>query len=442
VTITPGPADDFLDRLGVSENLRSLIRRTGAEFELNSKWMSFDDFAYEASEADASFDLNEVFRMPSSLGGVWTSEELSLTGLGLFEARTAPTTCTTMLDLVVICVERKKRLRDGATIGSGSLIDEYGWTDDAVERAHRMIRLIPGLIGGGNEQEGNWQFDIFRGALLEYRLVESTDDLWAVLQRQAQEKLALQEEGLRSALSLGISTDPGGAFEYDAMPGTVDFVDEQTPEERLWRTNHIRVFLSHIHEHCEFTQDVCEVLRELGVDGFVAHTMIEPSQVWQDEIEYALNSSDVLVGLLHPGFSKSIWTQQEIGWARGRGIPTLMVRLGEDPTGFSGHFQASAGSPSARITASRILVWLCTIAPFGPRLTQMLVASLRGATSYVDAKEAALRLDEIGHLTSPILDAIGEAYLLNDQIGGHVAESIVERVLKRHGRNLPPRVSR
>jgi hypothetical protein len=222
--------------------------------------MSFDDFAYEAAEADASFDLNEVFRMPSTLGGVWTSEELSLSGLGLFEARAAPTTCTTMFDLVAICVERKKRLREGATIGSKSPIDEYGWTDDAVQRAHQVIRLIPGLIGGGNEQEGSWQFDVFRGALLEYRLVDSPDDLWAVLQRQAKEKLALQEEGLRSALSLDLSTDSGGAFEYDATPGTLDSVDEQTPEERLWRANHIRVFLSHIHEHCEFIQDVCGVL--------------------------------------------------------------------------------------------------------------------------------------------------------------------------------------
>ena len=187
MTIIPGPADDFLDRLGVSENLRSLIRRTAAEFELNSKWTSFDDFAYEAAEADASFDLNEVFRMPSSLGGVWTSEELSLTGLGLFEARRQPPIPTaTMFDLVLICVDRKRRLREGAAIGSGSLIDEYGWTNEAVQRAHEVIRLIPGLIGGGNEQEGSWQFDIFRGALLEYRLVESLEDLWAVLQRQAQ----------------------------------------------------------------------------------------------------------------------------------------------------------------------------------------------------------------------------------------------------------------
>jgi len=264
VAITPGPADDFLDRLGVSENLRSLISRTAAEFELNLKWTSFDDFAYEAAEADASFNLNEVFQMPSPLGGVWTSEELSLTGLGLFEARTAPNTCATMFDLVLICVDRKRRLREGAAIGSGSLIDEYGWTSEAVQRAHEVIRLIPGLIGGGNEHEGSWQFDIFRGALLEYRLVESLEDLWAVLQRQAQEKLALQEEGLRSAPTFGISTDSGGAFEYDARPGTLDAIDEQTPEERLWRANHIRFFLSHIHEYCEFAKDVCGVLREIG----------------------------------------------------------------------------------------------------------------------------------------------------------------------------------
>ena len=86
MVITAGPADDFLDRLGVSDNLRALIRRTAAEFETDAKWVSFDTFAYEAADADASFDLNEVFRMPSVLGGVWTAEELSLTGLGLFEA--------------------------------------------------------------------------------------------------------------------------------------------------------------------------------------------------------------------------------------------------------------------------------------------------------------------------------------------------------------------
>ena len=348
-----------------------------------------------------------------------------------------------MFDLVVVCVDRKKRLRDDATIDSEALADEYGWTSNAVERAHTTIRLVPGLIGGGNEQEGSWQFDIFRGALLEYRLVESPDDLWAVLQRQAQEKLALQEDGLRSALSLGIASYTGDAYEYDAGHDALDAGDPESPEERLWRANHIRVFLSHIHEHCKFTEDVCGVLRELGVDGFVAHTMIEPSRVWQDEIEYALNTSDVLVGLLHPGFSQRVWTQQEIGWALGRGIPTLMVRLGEDPTGFSGHFQASAGDgSSARTTASRILVWLCTIAPFGPNLTKRLVASLRGATSYVAAKEAALRLDEIGHLTSPILDAIAEAWSVNDQLVGHVAEPIVIRTLQRHGRTLPPRASR
>ena len=87
----------------------------------------------------------------------------------------------------------------------------------------------------------------------------------------------------------------------------------------------------------------CAGYYELGVDGFVAHTTIEPSRVWQDKIEYALNTSDVLVGLLHLGFAKSIWTQQEMGWVLGRAIRTLMVRLGEDPNGFCVNFQASAG---------------------------------------------------------------------------------------------------
>jgi hypothetical protein len=442
MVIDPGPSDNFLDFLDVSENLRRLIRRTATEFEHNLTWVSFDALAYEAADTDASFDLNEVFGMPSVLGGVWSGEELSLTALGLFEARTAPITCETMLELVRICVDRKKRIRESASIGSEVLLNEYGWSLEVVKRCRSLVRLIPGLIGGGNEDGDDWSFQIFRGALLEYRLVESTDDIWAILQNGARDTSALHEQGRQPLQLLGPLSAISTPNPYGAATSNHSDISDDSSEVGPWRPDHIRVFLSHIHEHCGFAADVCDSLRELAVDAFVAHIVIEPSQAWQDEIERALTTADVLVGLLHPGFTKSIWTQQEVGWALGRGIPTLMVRLGEDPTGFSGRFQASPGDASSpRITASRILVWLSSLAPFGSDLTQRLVASLRNANSYASAKEAAQRLDEIGHLTPAIIGAITEAYVENDQIAGHVAEPIIGRMLQRHGRQLPERAS-
>jgi hypothetical protein len=41
-----------------------------------------------------------------------------------------------------------------------------------------------------------------------------------------------------------------------------------------------------------------------------------------------------------PGFSKSIWTQQEIGYAVGTGLKIIAVRMGEDPVGFISKNQA------------------------------------------------------------------------------------------------------
>lgn len=49
---------------------------------------------------------------------------------------------------------------------------------------------------------------------------------------------------------------------------------------------------------------------------------------------------DALVAVHTPGFSKSVWTQQEIGFALGRGVKVISFKMGEDPTGFISKRQA------------------------------------------------------------------------------------------------------
>ena len=45
----------------------------------------------------------------------------------------------------------------------------------------------------------------------------------------------------------------------------------------------------------------------------------------------------------HPGFPKSRWTDQEVGWALGRDVHVLPVRRGIDPYGFLGEVQGIQG---------------------------------------------------------------------------------------------------
>ena len=77
-----------------------------------------------------------------------------------------------------------------------------------------------------------------------------------------------------------------------------------------------------------------------GISGFVAHEDIHPTKEWQDEIENALFSMDTFVALMTEEFHDSIWTDQEVGVAFGRGVPIISVKLGKDPYGFIGKFQA------------------------------------------------------------------------------------------------------
>lgn len=132
---------------------------------------------------------------------------------------------------------------------------------------------------------------------------------------------------------------------------------EQVINQRIWNNGKFRVFLSHKSEFKVETAKLKEELAFFGASSFVAHEDIEPTREWQDEIENALHTMDVLVALMTEGFKNSDWTNQEIGFAMGRKIPVVSVRMGTDPYGFIGKYQ---GIPSdwknASLNIMRILM--------------------------------------------------------------------------------------
>ena len=110
---------------------------------------------------------------------------------------------------------------------------------------------------------------------------------------------------------------------------------------RNWRdTKAFRLFISHIAKHKDKATRLKDCLAPYGISGFVAHEDIHPTLEWQNEIERALYAMDAFVAIHTPGFSTSLWTQQEIGFAVGRGVKIISLRMGEDPTGFIANRQA------------------------------------------------------------------------------------------------------
>jgi len=121
------------------------------------------------------------------------------------------------------------------------------------------------------------------------------------------------------------------------LSSTIQTVDT---DNRLFQKDSFKLFISHKDANKKFANEIKKALEVFGISSFVAHEDIEPSTEWQNEIEKGLFSMDALLALLSSGFSGSVWTNQEVGVAFGRGVFILSVKAGEDPKGFVGKFQA------------------------------------------------------------------------------------------------------
>lgn len=113
-----------------------------------------------------------------------------------------------------------------------------------------------------------------------------------------------------------------------------------------WEPDHFRLFVSHTSAHKQLAGDLREAALRVDIDAFVAHTAIEPTTQWAEEIERALRTGDALVALLTPDLIESRWCDQEIGVCYALGTLIVPVRIGLDPYGFIGRFQAATFDPS------------------------------------------------------------------------------------------------
>lgn len=166
------------------------------------------------------------------------------------------------------------------------------------------------------------------------------------------------------------------ASELDILPSLHASAIIEPPKN--WQgTNDFRLFISHISKDKAIATRLKTALAPYSIAGFVAHEDIHPTLPWQDEIERGLQTMHALIAVHTPGFSASIWTQQEVGYALGRGVKVISFKMGEDPTGFIGKHQAL---PRRDRTADQI----------ADEIDKLLEADPRTSTLLGDAKDAAV----------------------------------------------------
>lgn len=232
--------------------------------------------------------------------------------------------------------------------------------------------------------------------------------------------------------------DPVGEVTITPItPGASVLGQRMVPSElevrRLWPKGCFRLFLSHVSSHKIAVSKLKVELALRGVTAFVAHEDIEPSLQWRDQIELGLRSMHALAALITPDFHASCWTDQEIGWALGRGVLVVPVRLGVDPYGFAGKFQGVPGSLEKPVElADAIVIALLANPQTHGEMRRSLVSAFAHAESFLMAMALRTLLVKIKDFTEEEITAMRTACVENDQVANayHVVRDIYAAIGK------------
>lgn len=197
-------------------------------------------------------------------------------------------------------------------------------------RATEKLELISRI---GRELQSRFSYDEIDGYLAEFKITPPVPGTVGWNSKWVYSKAALQ----------GVPADTIITIAEDLELENLHAKHGASAAPQNWTgTTKFRLFISHIAKHKDKATRLKECLAPYSVSGFVAHEGIHPALEWQVEIERALYNMDAFLAIHTSGFKDSFWTQQEVGFALGRGAKIISFKMGEDPTGFISRQQALA----------------------------------------------------------------------------------------------------
>jgi len=188
--------------------------------------------------------------------------------------------------------------------------------------------------------------------------------------------------------------------------------EQKIINERIWNNAKLKIFFSHKSEYKIQTAELKDKLAKFGIACFVAHEDIQPTLHWQEEIENALHTMDVLVALMTDGFKNSDWTDQEIGFAIAKNILVVPVNLGQVPYGFIGKVQGL--STTWKNAEIKILQQLMQ----HPNMIELFIDKAMACKSFDEANKLSELFPFISQLSNKNIVDLVNTFNGNDQLRG------------------------
>lgn len=211
------------------------------------------------------------------------------------------------------------------------------------------------------------------------------------------------------------------------------FTSPISGEQVYWKSGYFRVFITHISRHKQAAAKLQASLLHHQISSFVAHSDIQPTREWENEILSALRSADALIALLHKGFHDSHWTDQEIGIAIGRDLLALSISFSETPYGFIGRYQAlrGRGKSYSRLAEEAFRIFL-THPQSRRKIAEALVNRFSESDTFEQAKRHMTLLESVEYWDDRLSKAARDAVERNSQISdawgvSHRVESLIRK---------------
>ena len=194
-------------------------------------------------------------------------------------------------------------------------------------------------------------------------------------------------------------------------------IDPETLD--IWKPGKIRLFISHRDNHKKKARELADALEDYGIYSFVAHDAIGPMTTWEAEILKGLETMESMLTFITDDFRKSVWANQEIGFALARNVPILSLKLEKtDPEGFLGSEQALRGSlEHPADSAPQIYKLLGEKLNNLDRLQGALITAFIESAGFEEAKARFNRLNKtVDSLSEEEVKRIIDGFRENDQL--------------------------
>ncbi|NJM28974.1 MAG: toll/interleukin-1 receptor domain-containing protein [Rhizobiales bacterium] len=195
---------------------------------------------------------------------------------------------------------------------------------------------------------------------------------------------------------------------------------QQSPDSlSIWKQGHVRLFISHRDEHKRKAFELAEALEAFGISSFVAHDTIEATKEWRKEILNGLETMEIMLVFLTDSFHESSYTNQEIGFALGKGVPVISLKLeGKDPPGFVNNEQALRGSLTNPASSSHaVLKLIADKLGRQDRIQSALISAFVESPDYTETKNRFDRMaSAVERISDSELSSIVAGFQANSQL--------------------------